>query len=135
MFGLLKLLYHVLREFPRLLNIDHTALKHVPDPTKYLAMIMLSCFWCLAFGIYAGELLFIGYNMIGHVAILTMCFVTWWIFRNYRLRITPHRRQDWLRAPDRSSRCDEYTDEQREELVKRTRLLDHYQETKRENTN
>ena len=119
MFGLLKMLYYGLREFPRLLDIRYNSLANVPDPSKYLAMIMLSLFWCLAFGIYAGELLLIGYNMIGHVAVITMCFVTWWTFRNYRLRTPPGRRQDWLRAPDRSSRCDEYTDEQREELAKR----------------
>jgi hypothetical protein len=118
MFGLLKMLYYVLREFPRLLDIRANSLRNVPDPSKYLAMIMLSLFWCLAFGIYAGELFYIGYNMIGHVAVVTMCFVTWWTFRNYRLNTPPVRRQDWLRAPDRSSRCDEYTDEQREELVK-----------------
>lgn len=119
MFGLLKMLYYTLREFPRLLDIRFNSMRHVPDESKYFMMIMLSLLWCLAFGIYFGELFYIGYNMLGHIAIITMCFVTWWTFRNYRRRIPPIRKQDWLRAPDRSSRCDEYTDEQREELAKK----------------
>ena len=34
---------------------------------RYFATILLACFWCLAFGLYFGEFLFIGYNMLGHV--------------------------------------------------------------------
>lgn len=117
MFAVLKFIWIVARAFPRLLNIDLNGLQHVPDQTKYLAMILLSCFWCLAFGLYIGELMWIGYNMIGHVALVTMAFVTGWVFRMYQQR-TPPRRVDWLRAPDRSSRCDEYTDEQRQALLK-----------------
>ena len=67
-------------------------------------MIMLSCFWCLAFGLFVGELVFIGYNMIGHVAVVTIVFVTWWTFRN--LAKNKERGVDYLRMPDRSSRCD-----------------------------
>jgi len=82
MFSVLKFIYIVFKAFPALLNVDRNALANVPNPTKYLAMIMLSCFWCLAFGLYIGELLTIGYNMLGHVAIVTMVFVTWYTFRS-----------------------------------------------------
>lgn len=116
MFSVLKFIWIVFKAFPALLNIDRNALKNVPDQTKYLAMIMLSCFWCLAFGLYVGELLTIGYNMIGHIAIITMVFVTWWVFRS--LNTSNPRGADYLRMPDYSSRCDEYTDEQREQLSK-----------------
>lgn len=124
MFSLLKFLYLIGREFPRLLDIRVNGLSHIPDPTKYLSMVLLSCFWCLAFGIYIGELLTIGYNMIGHVALITMAFVTWYVFRNYQKRqesIVKYNRHNinWLRMPDRSSRCDEYTDEERERLAKK----------------
>jgi hypothetical protein len=111
MFSVLKFIWIVAQAFPSLLNIDRNALANVPSPTKYLAMILLSCFWCLAFGIYIGELLTIGYNMLGHVAIVTMVFVTWYVFRS--LNHTNARGADWLRMPDYSSRCDELTDEQR----------------------
>lgn len=115
MFSSIKLIYLIFKAFPNLLHIESNALKNIPDQTKYLAMIMLSCFWCLAFGLFAGELLFIGYNMIGHVAVVTMAFVTWWTFRG--LNLTNVRGVDYLRMPDRSSRCDEYTPEERSILA------------------
>jgi len=117
MFSVLKFIWIVVQAFPNLLNINRNALEHVPTPTKYLAMIILSCFWCLAFGLYIGELLTIGYNMIGHIAIVTMVFVTWYTFRS--LNTGNPRGRDYLRMPDYSSRCDEYTDEQRAELARR----------------
>ena len=100
MFSLLKFFYLLFKSFPDLLNIDRNALKGVPDPTKYLAMIMLSCFWCLAFGLYVGELFFIGYNMIGHVAVVTMVFVTWWTFKSLSLQGAKSPTSDYLRMPD-----------------------------------
>jgi hypothetical protein len=119
MFSIIKFFWIIIREFPRLLQIDRNALRHVPDPTKYLAMILLSCFWCLAFGLFIGELLTIGYNMIGHIAIISMVFVTWWTFKNYKTNNLVRRSEDYLRMPDRSSRCDEYTPEQRLLLSKK----------------
>jgi fatty acid desaturase len=119
MFGVMKFVRTLFLAYRDLLHIDRNALKAIPDQSKYLAMILLSCFWCLAFGIYFGELLVIGYNMLGHVALITMVFVTWLTFRHYQM-INPLRSGvDYLRAPDRSSRCDEYTDEERERLTTR----------------
>jgi hypothetical protein len=119
MFGVLKFFRALFLAYRDLLHVDRNALKAIPDQSKYLAMILLSCFWCLAFGIYFGELLAIGYNMLGHVALITMVFVTWLTFRHYQM-INPLRSGvDYLRAPDRSSRCDEYTHEERERLATR----------------
>jgi len=125
MFGLFKFVFLMGSAFLGLLNVDRNALKRVPDESKYLAMIMLSCFWCLAFGLFMGELFFIGYNMIGHVLLVTMCFITWWTFRSYRNRQAPYgkRGENFLRMPDRSSRCDELSDEQRIELSKHINYL------------
>lgn len=117
MFGVLKFIYFVFKGFTDLLSVDRNVLSEIPNPTKYLAMIILSCFWCLAFGLYIGELMTIGYNMIGHIAVVTMAIVTWKIFRDYET--TSSRGVNYLRQPDRSSRCDEYTDEQRAELARR----------------
>lgn len=111
MFSVLKFIWIVFKAFPALLNVDRNALANVPNASKYLAMIMLSCFWCLAFGLYIGELFTIGYNMIGHIAIVTMVFVTWWTFRS--LNTGNPRGADYLRMPDYSSRCDELTEDQR----------------------
>ena len=118
MFSLLKFIWIVLKAFPALLDINKNALKDVSDYGKYFSMILLSCFWCLAFGLYIGELLTIGHNMIGHIAIITMVFVTWWTFRSYGVGAS-RRSVDWLRAPDRSSRCDELTDQQRDAAIGR----------------
>lgn len=125
MFGLFKFTWLLSLTFFGLLNVDRNALKRVPDESKYLAMIMLSCFWCLAFGLYVGELFFIGYSMLGHVLLVTMCFMTWWTFRAYRSRQTPYvkRGENFLRMPDRSSRCDDLSDEQRIELSKHVNYL------------
>lgn len=118
MFSVIKFIWIVARAFPELLNIDKNALKDVPDYAKYISMILLSCFWCLAFGLYIGELLTIGYNMLGHIALITMVFVTWWTFRSYGVGVA-RTSVDWLRAPDRSSRCDELTDQQRDAAISR----------------
>lgn len=67
----------------------------------------------LSLVMYVGELLTIGCNMIGHVAVLTMVFVTEWAFRHYRMLAPARLSVDYLRATDRYSRCDEYTDEER----------------------
>lgn len=111
MFSLLKFIWIVLRAFPGLMNVRTNALANVPDQTKWLAMVMLSCFWALAFSLYIGELMTIGYNILGHVAIVTMVFVTWWTFKSLN-RSNP-RGANYLRMPDYSSRCDELTEEQR----------------------
>ena len=119
MFSVLKFFWILFKAFPDLLNVDRNALKVVPVQTKYLAMILLSCFWCLAFGLYFGELLTICYNMAGHIALITMVLVTWLTFHHYRTLFSVRPRADYLRAPDRSSRCDEYSDEERVLLAER----------------
>ena len=100
MFSVLKFFWILFKAFPDLLNVDRNALKFVPDQTKYLAMIMLSCFWCLAFGLYFGELMTIGHNMLGHVALITMVFVTWWTFRHYLMLTSARLGVDYLRVSD-----------------------------------
>jgi len=42
---------------------------------------VLAFMWCVAFGITASEYVMIGYSIIGHVALITMCFVTYWVMR------------------------------------------------------
>ena len=53
------------------------------------------------------------------VALITMVFMTWLTFRHYQMLNPLRSGVDYLRAPDRSSRCDEYTDEERERLTTR----------------
>jgi len=118
MFGLLKFIYSLLIAGKNLLNPNINPLRHAPVHIRYFASILLGCFWSLAFGLYIGELMTIGYNMLGHIAVISMAFGTWVVFRSVDKVYGPRSgTQDWLRAPDRSSRCDEMTDEQRRELA------------------
>lgn len=115
MYGLIKFLIAVITTFRDLLSVDRNALASVPTPYKYLVMIMLSCFWALAFGLYVGEVYFIGYSMIGHIALITMAFVTWYTFRNVKRIYDQSMRDSYelLRDPARSPKCYEMTEEER----------------------
>jgi hypothetical protein len=124
MFSVLKFFWLVTRSSWNIMNPNLNPLRHAPAHVKYFASILLGCFWSLAFGLYVGELMTIGYNMIGHIAIISMVFATWAVFRTTENVYKPRTGVDWLRAPDRSSRCDELTDEQRLANVARAdRLL------------
>ena len=113
MFSILKFLWVISRSSWNIMNPNINPLRHAPAHIKYFASILLGCFWSLAFGLYVGELLTIGYNMIGHIAIISMAFATWAVFRTTENVYAPRKGVQWLRAPDHSSRCDELTEDQR----------------------
>lgn len=114
MFSVLKFLYLVIKNFRDVLNPNINPLRHMPIHIRYFASILLACFWCLVFGLFFGELLMIGYNMLGHIAIVSMAFATWAVFKTSEIVYGPRAgTQEYLRSPDRSARCDEMTEEQR----------------------
>jgi len=120
MFSILKFFWLVSRSSWDILNPNLNPLRHAPFYIKYFLSILLGCFWSLAFGIYVGELLTIGYNMIGHIAIISMVFATWAVFRSVENTYAPRQGSvDWLRMPDYSSRCDELTEQERLAAVAR----------------
>jgi hypothetical protein len=119
MFSVLKFIYILFKASRDIVNPDINPLRHAPVYVKYFLSILLGCFWSLAFGLYIGELFTIGYNMLGHIAIISMVFATWAVFTSVENVYGPRGgTQDWLRMPDRSSRCDELTEEQRIARVK-----------------
>ena len=119
MFTILKFVYLMFKAGKDVLNPNLNPLQHAPQHVRYFASVVLACFWCLAFGIYIGELLTIGYNMVGHVAIVSMAFGTWAVFRQFKKTYGVRAgTADFLRMPDRSSRCDEMTEEERLARVK-----------------
>ena len=69
-----------------LLNGTKNALKAAPLEYNYLFSCILAFMWCLAFGIYTAELVFIGYNIIGHIVLLACVFVTWGLFQKMKKR-------------------------------------------------
>ena len=124
MFSVIKFFWFVFKTLEQsgsdLLNPDVNPLRHMPVYIRYFASILIACFWCLAFGVFFGELLFIGYNMLGHIAIISMVFVTWGAFKtSEKLYGTRQDTVDWLRDPNRLARDEEMTDEQRRQLSTR----------------
>jgi len=114
MFSILKFFYFLYRKGYSLLNPNLNPLRHAPPYLRYFATILLACFWCLAFGLYFRKYSAISYNMAGHIAVISMAFITWFVFKQSDRIYNPRAgTQEWLRMPDRSSRCDEMTDEQR----------------------
>jgi hypothetical protein len=114
MISVFKFLYFLLNKGRSLIDPNLNPLRHAPSHIKYLATIMLACFWCLAFGLYFRQFQFISYNMVGHIAVVSMGFITWFVFKQSNRVYGPRAgTQEWLRMPDRSSRCDEMTEAQR----------------------
>ncbi len=125
MYSVLRFFYFIFQKGRNLLDPNLNPLRHAPVHVRYFATILLACFWCLAFGLYFKDFLLIGYNMLGHIAVISMAFVTWVVFKQFNRIYGPRvGTEDWLRMPDRSSRCDEMTEQQRltkaSELSKQT---------------
>jgi len=120
MFSVLKFIYILFKASRDIVNPNINPLRHAPVYVKYFLSILLGCFWSLAFGLYIGELFTIGYNMLGHIAIISMVFATWAVFTSVENAYGPRKGSvDYLRMPDRSSRCDELTEEQRIEILQK----------------
>ena len=73
----------------KLLNPAYNGLKNAPPENKFLLSILLASMWGIAFGIFTAELLFIGYNIIGHIALIFCVFVTWTAFKYTKKRFDP----------------------------------------------
>ena len=69
-----------------LLDASKNALKFAPLEYKYLLSILLAAMWCIAFGIFTVELVYIGYNIIGHWVIITAVFFTFFVFKTEKAR-------------------------------------------------
>ena len=113
MWGSLKFLLAIYRAALQLLDPDRNALRFAPPQIKYGASILLACLWCLSFGVYIGELWSIGYNMLGHIFVLSMVFVTWTVFKTVTLRYPERNEYELLRDPNRTPKCYEMTEEER----------------------
>jgi hypothetical protein len=119
MFSIFKFLYLVYQNGRSLLDPNLNPLRHAPPYVRYFATVLLACFWCLAFGLYFKDYFFIGVNMLGHIAVITMAVITWAVFKQSRRIYGPRTgTEEWLRMSDKGSRCDEMTEEQRLAKVK-----------------
>lgn len=119
MFGLIRFLITLYRAALQILDPDRNALKDAPPQIKYITSVFLASFWALAFGLYTGELWYLGYNIIGHFAVVTMAFVTWLVFRHFKSTYTKRSEYDLLRDPARAPKCYELTDQERLNAIKK----------------
>ena len=71
-------LFKIIKFMFSLVNPATNALSNAPLEWKYLATNVLAFMWCVSFGITVGEYITIGYSIIGHIALITMCFVTYY---------------------------------------------------------
>jgi hypothetical protein len=120
MYGILKFLVSAYRAGLNLLDPEINPLRYAPIHVKYFASIILSCLWALAFGCFIGELMVIGYSMIGHICVVTMAFGTWVVFKYFTLMYKPRSDYELLRDPNRQPKCYDLTDEEREQALKNT---------------
>jgi hypothetical protein len=65
-----------------LLDDTKNALKEAPLEYKFMLSNTLAAMWCITFGIYTAELLFIGHNIIGHTLLIAAVFFTWFVFNS-----------------------------------------------------
>ena len=72
-----------------LLDSSKNALKQSPMEYRFLLSVLLASMWCVGFGIYTVELLFIGYNIIGHIVLITCVFITWGVFTSVKKSTHP----------------------------------------------
>ncbi|MCH1449618.1 MAG: hypothetical protein L7U49_05500 [Litoricolaceae bacterium] len=76
-----------------LLYGTRNVLKDAPLEYKFLVTNTLAAMWCVTFGIFTAELLFIGYNIIGHTLLISCVFFTWFVFASVK-KETPNREQN-----------------------------------------
>ena len=69
-----------------LLDGSKNALKNSSMEYRYWLSITLASMWCIAFGIYTYELLYIVYNIIGHTVLITAVFFTFFVFDKEKSR-------------------------------------------------
>ena len=72
-----------------LLDSTKNALRTAPIEYKFVLSNTLAAMWCVAFGIYTAELLFIGYNIIGHTVLIAAVFFTWFVFTTEKKKADP----------------------------------------------
>ena len=72
-----------------LLDQTKNALKHSSMEYRFMLSNTLAAMWCVAFGIYTAELLYIGYNIIGHTVLIVAVFFTFFVFTTEKKKAPP----------------------------------------------
>ncbi|MEY4642165.1 MAG: hypothetical protein RLZZ227_2159 [Pseudomonadota bacterium] len=84
MFSLYKFVRFLSQKLWGVLNPNLNPIRNAPVYIKWLVTTLLACLWSLAFGLYTAQFLYIGLNMLAHMAVISMVFVTWSTFRYFK---------------------------------------------------
>jgi hypothetical protein len=112
MFSVLKFFYVLWRAGWGILNPNLNPMRNAPMYAKYFATILLGCFWSLAFCLYTAQFFIIGLNMLAHIAVISMVFITWATFKGFK-RGYPDA-YPLMRDPNFSPKCYEMTDAEKQ---------------------
>jgi len=123
MFAILKFFWILTRASWDIMNPNLNPMRYASPYVRYVASILLGCFRSLAFCLYVGELMLIGHNMLGHIAIISMVFVTWYTFKHFRLTYGPHMAPPLMRDPTGAPKCYEMTETETQQAMHRADQL------------
>jgi len=88
MFFILKLLTKVIKLIWQkgwgIINPNINPMRNAPVYVKYFATILLASFWSLAFGLYTAQFFFIGINILAHITVISVVFMTWATFKAFK---------------------------------------------------
>jgi len=115
MFSIFKFFYFIWRKGWSILNPSLNSMRNAPLHIKYFATILLGLFWSLAFCLYTAQFFYIGLNMVAHMAIISMIFITWITLKGFRRSypdVYPLKRD-----PNFSPKCYEMTDLEKQQAA------------------
>ena len=123
MFSLFKFINFLFRQGWSIVDPSLNSMRNAPLYIKYFATTLLALFWSLAFGLYTAQFFFIGLNMLAHIAVISIAFITWYTLKGFR-RVYPDV-YPLMRDPNFSPKCYEMTDiEKHQASVNADYLLD-----------
>lgn len=125
MFSLIKFFIKIINFFWlkgwKILNPNLNPMRNAPIYIKYFATIILGCFWSLAFGLYTAQFFYIGINMLAHIAIISMTFITWITFKGFKHNYPES--YPLMRDPNFSPKCYEMTENEKLVAIKLSEKL------------
>ena len=121
MFAILKLFWFLWNTGWSIVNPNLNPMRNAPVHIKYFATVILACFWSLAFCLYTAQFFFIGLNMLAHIAIISVAFLTWTTFKGFKRTYPVQFPQ--MRDPKFLPKCYDMTDAEKMAAVNRADQL------------
>ncbi|CAM3799083.1 hypothetical protein [Polynucleobacter brandtiae] len=123
MYSIIKFVLFLFHSGWKILNPNLNPLRNAPLQVKYFATVLLGCFWSLAFCLYTAQFFFIGINMLAHIVLISMIFVTWYTFTYFRKKYPSRNLPPLMRDRYFAPKCYEMTEAEKSFAIKRADLL------------